>query len=203
MLCSPTTELLLHGQDEVFQKDGDPVLPTLAITDDDFTALELDVLDPQAQSLHEPHAGTVEETRDESLSATHLLEEPANLRPSLRLGRGRDVTAHRKVTQKATHFARTELRRMTLAMKEHEAPNPVHTGLLGPIGVVQGSNDVTNLVEELDSAGRGRRAGWTKWRGGATIRRRHLGYRPLVHARIYGLPMQHVARPLEGREGCL
>jgi hypothetical protein len=67
--------VLLQRNDQVLGKHRHPVLATLAIANDDLAALELDVLDPQAQAFHEPHARAVEEGGDKPLHACHLLEE--------------------------------------------------------------------------------------------------------------------------------
>src|SRR5205807_4495212 len=51
------------------------VLAALRLAHDEFTALELDVLDPQSQRLHETQPAAVEQARDQPWSTLQLRQQ--------------------------------------------------------------------------------------------------------------------------------
>jgi len=52
---------LLQWLNQVLWQNGDAVLAALAFPDDDFTAFEINVFDPQAQPFHQAHACAVQQ----------------------------------------------------------------------------------------------------------------------------------------------
>jgi hypothetical protein len=79
-----------------------PVLPALALAHDDGTAVEVDVLDTQAQPFHQAHAGAIEQLRQQRmLGRSHLGQRGEDARDlvarkhdgqALALRRAADVT---------------------------------------------------------------------------------------------------------------
>ena len=66
----------------IFQQFGehsDPVLVTLARSDDHLPSGEIDILHPEAQPFHEPHAGAEQEPCDQLRDPAHPVQQPANL----------------------------------------------------------------------------------------------------------------------------
>ena len=61
---------------------------------------------------------------------------------------GRHIALHRKIGQKLPHLALTHARGVTLAVKQNEAPHPVHIGLLGADAVMPDADGRANLVEK-------------------------------------------------------
>ena len=60
-------------------KRNDAVLSALRVTDDDAIVSELEILDAQAKSLEQTHAGSVEERREEARRAFHVSDDAADL----------------------------------------------------------------------------------------------------------------------------
>ena len=65
--------------DQSLGKHGAPVAPALAVAHRDLAALEVHVLDAQAQPLQQPHASGVEQARREPARAVELREQRAHL----------------------------------------------------------------------------------------------------------------------------
>jgi hypothetical protein len=53
-------------------QDSNPVLRALTISDEEDAALELDILEPQAQRLQQPQAASVKQAGDEVVLAIEL-----------------------------------------------------------------------------------------------------------------------------------
>ena len=86
-------QLLLQGQDQVFGKHGDTVLAALAVTHHDLASFKAEVLYAQAQALQHPHAGPVQQRRQQPHRPTQFVQKRTHLRgsedhrkASLRLG---------------------------------------------------------------------------------------------------------------------
>lgn len=56
-------------------KDGDPVFPPLAVPDDHLMMVEVEILDPEPQSLQNPKSGTVEKSGDKANVAFELRKD--------------------------------------------------------------------------------------------------------------------------------
>jgi len=72
-------QLIAQGQDQVLGDHRDPVLAALAFPDDDLAALEVEILDPKAQSLDHTHAGAVKKTGDQPARAVQRLQQRLDL----------------------------------------------------------------------------------------------------------------------------
>jgi hypothetical protein len=54
-----TLDLLTQWHDQGNRQHGDTILAALSLQDEDLPPTEIDILDPQAHALHQPHAGAV------------------------------------------------------------------------------------------------------------------------------------------------
>jgi len=72
-------QLLLQRLHQVLRQHSDPIFAALAVAHQEFAASELDVLDPQAQALQQPHAGTVQQRGDQAHGAAQWLQQHAQL----------------------------------------------------------------------------------------------------------------------------
>jgi hypothetical protein len=61
------------------RENGHPVFLPLTVANDDLSLVEIDILDPQAQALHETKPGTIQQFRHEKRGPLHPAEEPLNL----------------------------------------------------------------------------------------------------------------------------
>src|SRR5262249_29096682 len=68
--------------------------------------------------------------------AKKLLIQKQQRAEGLVLRRSRYIPLYRQITEKLGNLLFSELARMPFAMKENEAANPIHIGLLGPSAVV-------------------------------------------------------------------
>ena len=79
MACLDFGEVLLDRRPQRNREHGVPVLPTLAVADQDLVALEIQVLDPELKPFEQPHPGPVEQAADEARRPTHTGQEPPHL----------------------------------------------------------------------------------------------------------------------------
>ncbi len=95
---------------------------------------------------------------------------------SLRLGTGGNGLRDRKVGKKAFDFRSAHFARMPLAMEQDESPNPMNVRLLGPIGVMFGSEGCSDLIEQFwrgdrrSCLGSGRWVSYVRIRGTQNMR---------------------------------
>ena len=68
-------DLLADRKHEEFRKDRDAILVALPLSDGDFAAFEIDVLDSESQSLEDAHSGAVEKRGHEMHRAGELVEQ--------------------------------------------------------------------------------------------------------------------------------
>jgi hypothetical protein len=64
------------------------------------------------------------------------------------LRRGRDVTLRREIAQKRGELRCAHLSRVALAVKQDEAPDPLHICLLGTDAVVPKPDHLAHLIEQ-------------------------------------------------------
>ena len=62
-------QMVLEGDDETFGQYGHSISCPLAVTDGDSAVVEIQVLDPQTQALHQPQAGAIEEPGHQQVQA--------------------------------------------------------------------------------------------------------------------------------------
>lgn len=67
---------------EAGRQHGDAILGPLALADQNLVALEVDVLDPQVETLLEAHAGAVKDAGRQGLVALELGQNPTDLVPT-------------------------------------------------------------------------------------------------------------------------
>jgi len=72
------TQLRLQRPDQVFWQHRDTVLPALAVTNQQFAAVELDVLDTQPQPFQQTHAGAVEQRSQQTRGARRFRDQPTH-----------------------------------------------------------------------------------------------------------------------------
>jgi len=72
-------QVLLERLDHAFRQHGDPVLVPFGVAHDDGAALEVNILDAQAEGLEQAQAGAVEELGDELIDAGELGDDAADL----------------------------------------------------------------------------------------------------------------------------
>ena len=178
------SELLLQGRDQVLRQHRHPVLGALAVAHDDLAPRELDILDTQAQTLEQSHAGAVEQRGQQARGAAHLGEqrphfqrrqhhrqaarglggddvvEPRQLKTQrgpvekeqsrlrLPLRCRRDTAFDRQVREKRGDLRGAEFPRVTLAVEDDEAADPVDVGAFGTHRVVAQANLGSDLVEQ-------------------------------------------------------
>jgi len=88
-----------------------------------------------------------------SFPPEHLLIEEQQRRERLILRASRDTARDRQVVQEGRHLRLAQLARMALAVKENEAPDPVHVGLLRAAAEILASY---RLVDSIKKSRRGR-----------------------------------------------
>ena len=125
---------------------------SLAPADHDLVALEVDVLDSDAEAFEEANAAAVEHLAEELEGRLELVEEALveeeNGAEGLVLG-GRGGTAvDGEGVEEGGDLARTKLPRVAAVVKPDELADPVGVGFLGPCGVVKATKGRTNGVEE-------------------------------------------------------
>ena len=72
-------DLAAEGFDQGGRQEGGPVLAALAVADDDVHLVEIDILDPQPEALHQPEAGPVQQAGGEPGGAVELGQDGAGL----------------------------------------------------------------------------------------------------------------------------
>ena len=65
-----------------FGKDRHPVFLSFPVPDRDLTAIQVDVLHPQPQRLHEPQAAAVQQRRRETIWSLDGIQQPSDLLPA-------------------------------------------------------------------------------------------------------------------------
>jgi hypothetical protein len=86
------------------------------------------------------------------LDVEHLLVEEQQARQRLVLGAGRDTSHDGQVRQERLDFRSPHVAGMPLVVKEDVAANPVDVGLLGADRVMEQTELVPHLVEQLHRA---------------------------------------------------
>ena len=95
--------MLAQGRNEGRGQHRDAIPATLAVTNDDFAAIQGHVLDPEPQRFQKPQATTVEETRHQPRRALQRGKQRVDFGPAehdrqpLRARRARDVLKPRQV----------------------------------------------------------------------------------------------------------
>ena len=69
-----SAEVACHGGG----KHCPAVFVSLSLADDDLTQLKIDILDSQAEAFHQPQSTTVQQQRDQTVSAVELIEYPSH-----------------------------------------------------------------------------------------------------------------------------
>jgi hypothetical protein len=67
----------------------------------------------------------------------------------LALGRRANLPFHREVRKIPTDLVTTHLRRMLLAVKDNEPPNPCGVGFFGPAAIVTKADRLAETIEQL------------------------------------------------------
>jgi len=99
------------------------ILPALAASDGDLQPVQIHVLHPKPQRLHQAQPRTVEQAGDQVVTALQMRKQPLNL-------------------------GRPHVGRVALAMKENETSNPVDVLLLGANAVVLDPAALPHPVEQ-------------------------------------------------------
>ena len=70
------------------RQKGDAILLTFAVSDGDLVRCEIDILNPEAQTLHEPQTRSIQQRRHQPLIAGQMTKNGLHLvaRPMRRLG---------------------------------------------------------------------------------------------------------------------
>jgi hypothetical protein len=74
MQCARLGDLFLQRRDQVLGQYRHPVLAAFAVTNQDFAPRELHVLDPETQTLDQPHPRPIEQRAHQADAAIHLLQ---------------------------------------------------------------------------------------------------------------------------------
>jgi len=102
-------EMLLEWRDEAVGQHRYPVLQAHDVADDDGAAVELEVLDAQAQALHQPQAAAVEQFGHQPVHARRALDDARCLFPGQHggqpFGLGGTQRAKRAIQVLAQHLA--------------------------------------------------------------------------------------------------
>ena len=78
-LATNARELFVQAMLERGRQHHHPVLAALALAHDDRAALEIDVLDPQTYAFHQPHAGAIQQLREQAMPGRNAPHQAADL----------------------------------------------------------------------------------------------------------------------------
>lgn len=71
------------------------------------------------------------------------------------MGGGGDALVDRQIRQKGFHLRRSHVTEMAYVVKEHKATHPVDAGLFRAFGILQGPQEVADLLKQFFLSRRG------------------------------------------------
>ena len=122
-----------EGRFEFLRQHGDPVLHSLAVADDDFVPVKIEILGPQPKGFHQAHAGAVKELGQQLIGSFHCLKDPLDFVPGQNDGQALRLAG-------ADHVGKiVEFQVQDLLIKENEGIQRLVLGGAGhlmPVGEV-------------------------------------------------------------------
>jgi hypothetical protein len=170
-------QMLLERQDQALGQHGDAVFFPFAVADEDGPLGKVNVLDAQAQALHEAQASAVEQPGHQLVSARQVAQDAVNLVFSQDGGQAfglfgasgvdgavevlvehvavekeqgaEGLLLDGQVGEKGFDFGEAHVSGVAFVVKEDVAFDPVHVGLFGADGIVLEAQNVADLIEQF------------------------------------------------------